>query len=64
MSWLHLYAAVQPFVAQTIAQWTAGASRLPAFPAPSALLRAMTTAKLGHDVPRDGEDMRDCNTKG
>ncbi|TYL87097.1 hypothetical protein FXB40_40815 [Bradyrhizobium rifense] len=36
----------------TIAQWTAGASRHPAFPAPSALSRAATAAKLGHDVPR------------
>ena len=35
-----------------IAQWTAGASRRPAFPAPSARSGAMTAARLGHDVPR------------
>ena len=40
------------------AQRTAGASRHPAFPAPSALLRAVTNAKLGHDVPRGGEAAR------
>jgi hypothetical protein len=34
MSWLHLYAAVQIFH-HNFAQWTAGANRLPAFPAPS-----------------------------
>ncbi|QAU39715.1 hypothetical protein XH86_20170 [Bradyrhizobium guangdongense] len=39
----------------TFAQWTAGASRHPAFPAPSALSRANTAAKLGHDVPRGRE---------
>jgi hypothetical protein len=42
----------------TFAQWTAGASRRPAFPAPSALLGAATAAKLGHDVPRERETAR------
>jgi hypothetical protein len=41
----------------TFAQWTVGASRHPAFPAPSAFLRAKNTAKLGRDVPRGGEDV-------
>ena len=39
----------------TVAQWTAGASRHPAFPAPSALPGAVNAAKLGHDVPRGRE---------
>src|SRR6266702_8409490 len=34
MSWLHLYAAVQ-ISDCNFAQWTAGASRRPVFPAPS-----------------------------
>ena len=34
MSWLHLYAAVQISYCN-FAQWTAGASRRPVFPAPS-----------------------------
>jgi hypothetical protein len=34
MSWLHLYAAVQ-ISDYNFAQWTAGASRHPVFPAPS-----------------------------
>jgi hypothetical protein len=34
MFWLHLYAAV-PIFDCNLAQWTAGASRHPVFPAPS-----------------------------
>ncbi|MGX1322950.1 hypothetical protein AB7M17_006403 [Bradyrhizobium sp. USDA 377] len=40
------------------AQWTVGASRHPAFPAPSALLRAATEAKLGQNAPRECETAR------
>ena len=40
------------------AQRTAGASRHPAFPAPSALSRATTDAKLGRNAPRECETAR------
>jgi hypothetical protein len=46
-----LYAAVQ-LPLRYCAQRTAGASRRPAFPAPSAPMRAKRSAKLGQNMPR------------
>ncbi|WP_247505676.1 hypothetical protein, partial [Bradyrhizobium sp. 1] len=46
MSWLHLYAAVQ-ISHDNVAQWTAGASRLPVFPAPSFMGGEETTQSSG-----------------
>ncbi len=51
--WLHLYAAVQSFCA-TCAQRTVGASRHPAFPAPS-FLEGATERWLGRNPPRECE---------
>ena len=47
-----LYAAVH-CVCTSFAQWTAGASRRPAFPAPSLFARGKSKAKLGRFVPRE-----------
>ncbi|MGY4237163.1 hypothetical protein ACVIIW_006110 [Bradyrhizobium sp. USDA 4449] len=53
---LHLYAAVQPLVAQPIAQWTAGARSAPGLPCALFHLRVGDKAKLGRDAAR----MRSC----
>ena len=51
MSRLHLYAAVQ-ISYSNLAQWTSGASRLPAFPAPFFQLRAKRSSKARANAPR------------
>ncbi|MFK4382788.1 hypothetical protein ACVWYQ_001096 [Bradyrhizobium sp. USDA 3397] len=45
------------FSSTRFAQWTAGASRHPAFPAPSAFSRVVNAAKLGRTLPRGCEPM-------
>ncbi|MBB4427651.1 hypothetical protein GGD66_006234 [Bradyrhizobium sp. CIR48] len=50
--WHHLYAAVRFFLRVLFAQRTAGASRHPAFPAPSWMRGWSDQAKLGRNAPR------------
>ncbi|MGX1324164.1 hypothetical protein AB7M17_007617 [Bradyrhizobium sp. USDA 377] len=57
MSGLHLYAAVQIFRLPNFAQWTAGASRLPAFPAPS-FIEGKALRQSSGDMSR--EDAKVC----
>src|SRR4051812_16002987 len=51
--WLHLYAAVRFSLRVLFAQRTAGASRHPAFPAPSWLRGWSDEANLGRNAPRE-----------
>ncbi|MCS3730711.1 hypothetical protein FHR88_005788 [Bradyrhizobium betae] len=52
MFWLHLYAAVQ-ISHYDFAQWTAGASRHPVFPAPSFILGGDATSQSSGEIRRE-----------